>query len=129
MSKNKHAKVEQHEADGKTQSLELQTLEVDAPVLPVDHMERLHSFRPDINDWIIEQTTKEAEFRREKENCVNRYIYVEHLLGQIFGFCIGIGGIIGGAVVAMTSSPSAGGTIASVAIGTLAVAFLRSKKQ
>ena len=50
------------------------------------------------------------------------------VFAAFFGFLIGIGGIAGGAYVAVSGHPTAGGTIASIAIGTLAVAFIGKLK-
>ena len=33
--------------------------ESDAPFLPVDELERLHRFRPDTIDWVLERTDQE----------------------------------------------------------------------
>ena len=41
--------------------------ELDSPVLDVNALERLHQFRPDIVDFVIEQTRAEAENRRKLE--------------------------------------------------------------
>ena len=129
VSSNKRAKVEHREADGQSHSVELQTQVTDTPILPVEHMERFQRFRPEVNDWILAQTTQESEHRRAYEKRVAFFVFIERVAGQIFGFLIGIGGITGGAAVAIYSSPRAGAAIACVAIGTLAVAFLKSQKE
>lgn len=99
----------------------------DAPLLPVAEMERLAQFLPDANRVIIEQTVKEAEFRRTETLRENARVARERLVGQIFGFLIGLSSVIAGAVVAVNGYSVAGGTIATVAVGTLAVAFLAAR--
>ena len=121
MSKHSQATLQK---DEKKTSLTLQNQEVYTPVLPVEQMERLHSFCPEGVKWILEQTQIEAEHRRKETSRVNIFIFIEHLLGQIFGFLIGIAGVIGGVFAAVNDYPKAGATIAVVAIGTLAVAFI-----
>ena len=121
MSKHSQATLQK---DEKKTSLTLQNQEVDTPVLPVEHMERLHSLCPEGVKWLFEQTQIEAEHRRKETSRVNIFIFIEHLLGQIFGFLIGIAGVIGGVFAAVNDYPKAGATIAVVAIGTLAVAFI-----
>lgn len=96
----------------------------DAPILPAEEMRLFSEFLPEANKIILEQTVKEAEFRRAGTSAENRRIFFERLFGQIFAFLIGISGVIGGSYVAVNGSAGAGGTIASVSIGTLAVAFL-----
>ena len=93
MSKHSQATLQK---DEKKTSLTLQNQEVDTPILPVEQMERLHSFCPEGVKWILEQTQIEAEHRRKETSRVNIFIFIEHLLGQIFGFLIGIAGVIGG---------------------------------
>lgn len=81
MARSSKAALSRQTGDDKEEMI-VQNQEIDTPVLPVEHMERLHQFRPDIVDWILRQTENEA----------------------------------------------AGGTIASIAIGTLAVAFIGKLK-
>jgi hypothetical protein len=101
----------------------------DSPILPVDEMERLYQFRPDVVDWVLEQTKIEAESRRQLQRECHLRLLAERRLGQIFGFLMGISGIIGGSYVAVNGSPTAGGIIATSAICTLTVAFLDRKKK
>lgn len=101
--------------------------ETDCPILPVPQLERLQTFRPERVDWFFEQTEREADHRRAETSTVNRFVFRERFLGQVFALIIGLSGIVGGAVVAVMASPAAGATIASVAIGTLAVVFITGK--
>jgi ABC-type Mn2+/Zn2+ transport system permease subunit len=48
-------------------------------------------------------------------------------LGQFFALTIGVIGIVGGSYVAIHGQSAAGGTIATVAIGSLAIAFITRK--
>ena len=59
---------------------------------------------------------------------INGYIFAEHLIGQIFALIIGTVGIVAGSWVAINGQPWAGGTIATAAIGGLAVVFLTGRK-
>ena len=90
-------------------------------------LERLHKFKPDAVQWMIEQTQVEAEHRRAENSRLNRYLFINQILGQIFGFLIGLSGVIGGSMVAIYGQPTAGATIATVAIGTLAVVFVTGR--
>lgn len=99
--------------------------ETDTPILPVPQLERLHQFRPDIIDWVIQQTQIEAEYRREQKKKINKYVIIERTIGQVFAFLIGITGVLAGAYVAAHNQPWAGASIASVAISGLAVVFIK----
>lgn len=103
--------------------------ETDSPVLPIGHIERLQAIKPSAVDWLISQTQIEAEHRRIETTRINKYIFVEHLLGQVFALIIGLAGIIAGAWVAIDGEPWAGGTIATASISGLAIVFLTGRKK
>lgn len=126
---NRHtnAKVT-HKTDG-NRELTLSEHETDSPIVPVAQLERLHLFKPEAVDWVINQTQIEAEHRRKETSRINGFIYAEHLVGQIFALIIGIVGIVAGSWVAVSGQPWAGGTIATAAITGLAVVFLTGRKK
>jgi hypothetical protein len=99
--------------------------ETDAPILPVAQLQHLHEFRPDLVDFVIEQTREEARHRRVQDTRVNWFIFVERVFGQLAAIVVAVLGIGGGIYAGLNGQPWLGGTIASVTIGTLAVAFLR----
>ena len=109
--------------------LDLSEHETDSPVLPVVQLERLHVFKPDAVDWVIDQTQLEAEHRRKKSSRINGFIFIEHLIGQFFSLIIGVSGIAAGSWVAANGQPVAGGIIATAAISGLAVVFLTGRKK
>jgi uncharacterized membrane protein len=125
---NKHtsAKVNSNK-DG--HELSIQQHETDCPILPVPHLEQLHKFKPEAVDWIIQQTQIEAEHRRLEIIKINRYTFVERILGQIFAFIIGIVGVGGGSYVAVNGQPEAGGVIATAALTGLAAVFLTGRSK
>lgn len=106
----------------------IQHNETDSPIIPVASLERLHAFRPDLIDWCINQTEAEAVHRRNQEQRIVTYTFIERMAGQVCAILIGLGGIFGGGYVAIHGSEIAGGTIATAAIATLAVAFITRKK-
>ncbi|MGL4516953.1 MAG: hypothetical protein ACRCUH_09730 [Shewanella sp.] len=97
----------------------------DSPILPVTQLAKLHEFRPDLVDFVVEQTKIEAEHRRLRTTRVDKYILVERLLGMGCAVLVCGIGVIGGGYVGLQGQPWLGGTIASAALGTLAVAFIR----
>ena len=123
---SRHDRAVLKKPDG--ESLDLQQTEIDAPALPIEQMEKAEKFRPEINTWLMEQTAREAEDRRKRQHRIDTFVFIERLTGQIFGLVIGVVGVGGGAWVALSGEPWAGGSIAGVSIGTLAVAFLRREK-
>jgi len=103
--------------------------ETDSPILPIQQLEKLHNFRPDRVDWVFDQTQAEAEHRRYCTTKFGNFVFIERILGQVLAFFIGVAGILAGAYVALHGQPLAGGGIATVTIGTLAVAFITGRKK
>ncbi len=110
--------------NGKGEEVQLHHQESDAPIVYTAELEKLHNFRPDLVDWVVKMTTEEAQERRKQTSRTNKFIFCERILGQFFAGAIGICGILGGGYIALHGQPGAGATIASVTIGTLAVAFI-----
>lgn len=101
--------------------------ETDSPIIPVAQLERLHNFRPDAVDWVINQTQIEAEHRRKEQNRINSFVFIERIIGQLFAVIIGLSGIGSGAYIALQGQPTAGATIASFSLSGLAVVFLTGR--
>lgn len=114
-------------ATNKNGSLTVQQHETDSPIIPVAQLERLHQFKPEAVDWVIQQTQIEAEHRRQEGRRINTLVFTERLIGQIFALLIGLFGIGAGAYVALKGESWAGATISSVAITGLAVVFLTGR--
>lgn len=114
---------------GEEVALTRQDAEIDTPILPpADFLLAINKERPDLIDWIKEETSKEASERRERTNRLDESFKQGYNRGQIFGLIMGLAGVIGGSIVAIFSSaPAAGGTIATAAIVVLAVSFLKTK--
>ncbi|MDD4914272.1 MAG: hypothetical protein PHW13_04440 [Methylococcales bacterium] len=122
-NRSTHAQVKRKGGD----HLTIQQQETDSPVLPVAQLEQLQAFKPDAVDWIINQTRIEAEHRRKMDNRINLFTFIEHMLGQLFAFLIGIAGVIGGVYASVNGQPTAGGAIAAAALTGLAVVFLTGR--
>jgi hypothetical protein len=86
----------------------------------------LHDFRPDLVDVVIDETRQEARFRRKEASKVNWFVFLERVFGQAGAMLVATIGIGGGLYAGLQGQPVLGGTIATVTIGTLAVAFLRT---
>ncbi|MFA7496950.1 MAG: hypothetical protein WCY67_11675 [Acidithiobacillus sp.] len=99
----------------------------DTPLLPVDDFERLNTFKPAAIDWVLEETSSEADHRRRETHRVNTFVFIERIIGQIFAFLIGISGVVGGACVATRGQPWAGVSISTAALTGLAVVFIKGR--
>lgn len=121
MAKNTHLKARPNE-------ITVSHSQVDTPLLDVNAIERFQSFRPDIVDFIIEETRKESESRRKNEARVNQYIFIEKLGGLFLAVFVACCGIFGSLYVAERGFEKLSWIIASACIGSLAVALLRRDK-
>jgi hypothetical protein len=97
----------------------------DAPLLPIAGIERLHRIRPERVDWVFDQTQIEAEYRRIETHRINTFVYTERLLALFLALVVGLCGIGGGIYAALQGHDWLGGIVASVTVGSLAVAFVR----
>lgn len=123
-----HKQVRAQASDNTGNQITIDAHESDCPILPVAHIERLQQVRPDIVDFIVEETKKEAAHRRSRNDRVNWFIFIERMFGQLCALIVGIVGVGGGVYLGVKGQPWLGGTIATAMIGTLAVAYLRRDK-
>ena len=84
-SKTRAARVI-HDQQG--HNLEIIQRDDNNPLPPIEALERLHQFRPDLVDHAIRMAEDEAKDRREKESKVLKYTQRDNLLSQIFAFII-----------------------------------------
>lgn len=124
---NRHTNVKATQRQDGGKELTLSQHETDSPIIPVAQLEKLQSFKPEAVDWVISQTQNEAEHRRKEESRINLFIFIEHILGQIFAAIIGLAGIYAGVLIS-DHQPWAGATIATASLTGLAVVFLTGRK-
>ena len=123
------AKNTQIKARNANSEIHLSHSQADTPLLDVTSLEKLQQFRPDIVDFVVEQTAKEAEHRRKSDSKIIRYTFIERIGALLLGALIGMGSIAGAIYSAVLGFETLAGIIASVGLGSLAVAFLRRDKQ
>ena len=110
--------------NGKGDHVTIHSQDTDSPILPIPQLERLHEFRPDLVDFVIDQTTQEANHRRVREKRVDIFVFVERVLGQLAAIVLAVLGIAGAIYAGLKGMETLAITIATVTIGTLAVAAL-----
>lgn len=119
------AKNTQIKAKNASSEISLSHSQVDTPLLDVKSLEHLQQFRPDIVDFVIKETRIEAEHRRKQDKRVTNYTFIERLGALLLGALIGAGSIIGAIYSAIQGFETLAISIATVGLGSLAVAFLR----
>lgn len=112
----KHTQVKAQNDKG---SVSVSQHDSDSPLLPVPQLEHLHQFRPDLVDWVRDQTQIEAEERRKRTTTVDRYIFSERTLGTILGALVALTGLCLAAYLSLTGHEKTaqvlgGGTLVSM---------------
>lgn len=115
------------QAKSGSNELTLSQHSTDSPILPVPQIERLHSFRPDKVDWVFDQTQHEAEHRRKQDGRVNVFIFVERILGQIFGLVVALTGLGVAAYMATHGAETAGAIVGGATLASLVGAFIAGR--
>ena len=122
-SKNTQIKAK----DTRGGELHLSHTQLDSPVLDVNALERLQQFRPDIVDFVIDQTRAEAEYRRKYDQRAAWFTFIERMGGILLAAAVCAGGIFGSVYAANLGHEKLAVTSAVSCIGTLAVAYLRRR--
>lgn len=99
----------------------------DSPILDVQALEKLQQFRPDLVDFVKEQTQKEAQWRRENESRIVWFTFIERIGGILLASAVCAFGVFGSIWAADHGHEKLAMTIAAVCIGTLAVAYLKRR--
>lgn len=102
--------------------------ETDSPILDVNSLERLNQFRPDIVDFVIQQTQKEAENRRKREVKIDWFTFIERIGALLLAAGIAAGGILGSIYAALNGFEKLSWIIAGTCIGSLAIAYLKRNR-
>ena len=122
MGKSRSATFKKNKND--TQ-LAVQEHETESPLIPVNQLKELNTFRPDLVDWVVQETEKETTLRRTETHRINSFVFIVKLSGQIFGLIIGLSSIGAGSYIAVAGEYSwIGATIAGTGIAGLATAFI-----
>ncbi|MGV0005766.1 MAG: hypothetical protein ACNYPG_03970 [Candidatus Porifericomitaceae bacterium WSBS_2022_MAG_OTU9] len=99
--------------------------------MPVAQMERLASICPAAIPFILEQTTKEAEYRRRETRYINRRVFATRTIGQLCALLVALAAIVGGCYIAIKNPDHAyaGAAIAISAVSGLAIAFISERRR
>jgi hypothetical protein len=108
---NRHTRL-----SAKGNELAVSSTTTDAPILPIEQIEKLHQIAPQRVDWVFEQTEAESRHRREEIRRVNTFVFVERLLSLLFALGLAVGGLLCAVYLAisgreLTASIIGGGTL------------------
>lgn len=120
---NRTLKAEAKSKDGN--QLTVHSQDTDSPILPVAQLQALQQFRPDLVDFVVQQTAIESKHRREQEATLNLYVFLERMAGHLTAIALAVLGVGGAAYLGLNGQPWLGGVVATTTIGTLAVSVYR----
>jgi hypothetical protein len=117
LSMGNHTQLHSIGSDG--QQLSLQHTSTDSPILPAANLEHLQRIDPNLVDFVVEQTQKEAEFRRSENKRTNTFIFLERISGVLLGAAVAIVGIVTSGFLVLNGHDWAGialggGTLATI---------------
>lgn len=121
---NSHTNLRAHRGQ-----VDVSSTTTDAPILPIEQIERLKEIAPHRVDWVFDQTQIESEARRQSLRRVNRMVFIERMSGLVFALLIAVFGLGAAVYLALedkeiTASIIGGGTLVG-----LVTAFIAGRRQ
>jgi uncharacterized membrane protein len=101
----------------------------DAPLLPVEQIERLQKILPHRVEWVFEQTQIESEHRRQEVRRVNTLIFVERISGLLFALLVAVLGLGIAAYLAVQGKEFTASVIGGATLVGLVAAFIGGKQK
>ena len=97
------------------------------PIPKPEDMAAYNQLIPNGAERIMCEAERFSAHRREMEKLAIPRELRQNLLGQLFSYSIATGALAAGSFLAYTGHDAVGGTLITVTIGTLAVAFLKRR--
>lgn len=126
MSGGRHTRVS---ARNGANEVAVSTTVTDAPLLPIDQIERLKAIAPDRVDWLFEQTQKESEHRRRENSRINAFVFIERLAGLVFALLVAAMGLYVAWQMALAGRELAAAIVGGTTLVGLVTAFIVGKRQ
>ena len=119
---NKKHEIRAKRTDGS--ELSVSSHFTDTPILPTaEYLAELETVKPGITEWIMQETSKEAQSRRDldvkKISTINR--------GQTFGFCFGLTSLLAACILAYLQDSTTASIIGGSTVVTVVLAFIAGK--
>lgn len=99
----------------------------DAPLLPIEQLERLNALAPERVNWVFEQTQIESDFRRTEARRINTFVFFERILGLIFALLIALLGLSIAAYLALQDKTVVASVIGGTTLVGLVATFIAGK--
>ena len=98
---------------------QLQHTSTDSPILPVESMRELMAINPKLVDFVVEETRKEAAYRRSEQKKVDWFIFIERIAAIGAPVLVAIVGLVLSAAVIYYGHDWAGVAIGGASLGTI----------
>jgi uncharacterized membrane protein len=121
----KHTRVQ---ARSGNDEFAVSTTTTDAPLLPIDQIERLQQIAPDRVEWVFEQTQLESEHRRSESKRINTMVFAERIAGLVFAMLIAILGLGAAVYLAIQGREVTASIIGGATLVGLVTAFVAGGK-
>ena len=122
----KHTAVEVQDPTGN--QVRAISQENDFPLPPVDELKKLHEFRPDLVDKIIELTVQEAAERRKRSLKIDVYILIQNLVSSIGAILVSVIAFCGAIFLAYSGHDVAAIALVGTTLGVVVYAISRNSQ-
>lgn len=123
---NEHTRVQATNPDGGQLSVSRTT--TDSPILPAANLQQLQQIDPKLVPWVIEQTEKEANFRRSETHRINGFVFIERISGVIAGAIVAIVGLIVAGYLVYSGHDWAGAVVGGATLVAIVTVLVTGKK-
>ena len=132
MSKEKHKYLQHGKSIDQNQKAMVNQQQITAFSGPLPHpadLEHYNRILPGAAERIIAMAEKQSRHRQDLESKVIVSDIISSRLGLIFGFIVGLGGIISGAIIIILSGQIVGGLISFTSLAALVGVFVYGSQQ
>lgn len=126
MSGGRHTKVSARNGQNE---VAVSTTVTDAPLLPIDQIERLKEIAPDRVEWLFDQTQIESENRRSENKRINTMLFLERIAGLVFALLVACAGLYTALQMALAGREVAASVVGGATLVGLVTAFIAGKRQ
>ncbi len=122
----KHTAVEVQDQSGN--QLRAVSQENDFPLPPADELQKLHQFRPDLVDKVLEMTEKEAQARRHRWCTIDKYVHRQNMMSAGGSIAIALVAFCGAIYLAMNNHDWVAFGLVGSTLGVVVFAISRANK-
>lgn len=120
----KHTAVEvQDPSGGQVRAVSQET---DFPLPPVEELAKLHQFRPDLVDKVLDLTAEEAKARRARVQKIDSYIHFQNIVSSIGAIAIALVAFVGAIWLAFMGHDWAAVGIVGTTLGVVVYAISKA---